>query len=203
MAIDLYDGRLNCFSVHNQYFIRPTLRQEHARERQHDAQNYEVSKIAAPIHDGPPLILLCLGQGMRLGYSDLALTTSDAFRPDTIRVWSGQRHLIFTFEPTLMGVFTRMHAPEGDLSSNLASASCEVPFWSSHDTSAIAKRAVLSSALFPLMLGMIGKKSKGLTSYLSAVIDLTTTKTLFAIDHHELAIFKAAQARANVITASV
>src|SRR5882672_2248884 len=54
MAIDLYDGRLNCFSVHNQYFIRPTLRQEHARERQHDAEHYEVSKIATPIHDGPP-----------------------------------------------------------------------------------------------------------------------------------------------------
>src|SRR5882672_2530390 len=89
---------------------------------------------------------------------------------------ASQRHLIFTFEPTLMGIFTRMHAPEGDLSSNLASASCEVPFWSSHDTSAIAKRAVLSSALFPLMLGMIGKKSKDLTSYLSAVIDLNRVR---------------------------
>src|SRR6266550_1980102 len=37
VAIDLYDGRLNCFSVHNQYFIRSALRPEDARERQDNA----------------------------------------------------------------------------------------------------------------------------------------------------------------------
>jgi hypothetical protein len=61
---------------------------------------------------------------------------------------------------------------------DLPGASCEVPFWSSHDTSAIAKRAVLSSALIPSMLSMIGKKSTGLTSYWSVVVQLTRTKPI-------------------------
>jgi hypothetical protein len=68
--------------------------------------------------------------------------------------------LIFTLDPTLIGVFTRMHAPEVDLSSIVAEESCAVPSWSSHDNSTSAMIAFLGSLLTPLMLCTIGKKSK-------------------------------------------
>jgi hypothetical protein len=91
---------------------------------------------------------------------------------------AAQRHRIFTIEPILMGTFTRTQLPEAGLCSNLAGASCEVQLWSSHDTSANANKAILNSALLPLMPSVIGKKSLDLPPYSSAVVQLTTTKCI-------------------------
>src|ERR1700691_1407103 len=54
-------------------------------------------------------------------------------------------HLIVSLDPTAMGVLIRMQTPEGDVSSILAGARCDVPDWSCQQTSAIAIIAVLDS----------------------------------------------------------
>jgi hypothetical protein len=71
-----------------------------------------------------------------------------------------------TLDPTLIGDLTRMHAPDGDLSSIVARESCAVPSWSSHDNSTSAMIALLGSALTALMLYTIGKKPKDSTGLL-------------------------------------
>src|ERR1700685_4222130 len=57
-------------------------------------------------------------------------------------------HLIVSLDPTAMGVLIRMQTPEGDVSSILAGARCDVPDWSSQQTSAIAIIAVLDSLVW-------------------------------------------------------
>src|SRR5579863_2942248 len=59
---------------------------------------------------------------------------------------SSRCHRIVSLDPTAMGVLIRMQTPEGDVSSILAGARCDVPDWSSQQTSATAIIGILDSA---------------------------------------------------------
>ena len=60
-------------------------------------------------------------------------------------------HLTMSLEPTLMGVFTRMQAPDGEVSSMVAGSRLGMPSGSSQETSATAHKTVLGSKLRPSM----------------------------------------------------
>jgi len=56
-----------------------------------------------------------------------------------------RQNFTVSFEPTVIGVLTRMQAPDGDMSSSVAGTTFSVPAGSSNRTSALAQMAVLGS----------------------------------------------------------
>ena len=60
-------------------------------------------------------------------------------------------HFTVSLDPTVMGFLSRIHAPDGDVSSSVAGVRHPLPAGSTHETSATAHRIVLGSMSRPSM----------------------------------------------------